>query len=91
MKFFKLIRETYEQLELDFTIKKPKWALACGDKCDYILKKYYPIKNMPAGKRRDAAYRKFWKEVIYILKGKGFTPFKMQSLGVPEFMIYRDF
>jgi hypothetical protein len=87
MKFDKLFQEIYQQLELDFSNKKPKWALACGNLCDEMLKKYYPIKNMPKGNRRSIAFKKFWISVYNTLKGKGFTSDKMQSLGIPEYII----
>ena len=94
MKFDKLYEEIQNQLELDFSIKKPsqpkpKWAVACGNLCDNILKKYYPIKNMPNGNRRSSAIKKFWINVVNILKGKGLTSYQMQDLGIPEYILNR--
>jgi hypothetical protein len=96
MKFDKLYEELEKQLELHFSIRKPvtekpKWAVACGNLCDDVLKKYYPIKNMQNGKRKSVAFKKFWMNVVKILKGKGLTSIQMQDLNIPEYIlnIYR--
>ena len=94
MKFDILYEELKQQLELDFSAKKhmntkPEWAIACGDLCDEVLKKYYPIKNMPKSNKRSIAFRKFWTTIVNILSGKGFTSYKMQSLGIPEYILNR--
>jgi hypothetical protein len=81
------LESVYKQLELDFR-DIPKWAKALGDIWDKIYKsKYYPIKNMKKGKQRDAAFLKFWKNIILELKKAGFNYYQILDMGVPEYAL----
>lgn len=90
MKFDLLYEELMKQLELDFS-NKPKWAVAASPHTDELLKKYYPIVNMPKGNRRSAAIKKFWKKVMSILQGKGLSLQRMKDLGIPEYILYSNY
>lgn len=86
MQFNCLINEVLQQLELDFR-NIPAWARELGDAWDTVFKqRYYPIKNMSKGKQRDAAFKKFWLNVVSTLEVKGVSERKMIDLGVPEYI-----
>lgn len=91
MQFNILFEETIKQLEFDFR-NIPAWAKALGVRWDNEFKnKYYPIKNMPQGKQRDAAFKKFWLRVVGALKSKGLTTQRIKDLGVPEYIFYTHY
>jgi hypothetical protein len=93
MKFDVYYESMMNQLEFDYekipswNKKIPMWAKELGDLWDTTYKsKYYPIKNMQKGFRKDAAFRKFWTAIIKILKGKGLSNSRLIALGIPEYM-----
>lgn len=86
MKFDAFYESMMNQLEFDFR-NIPLWAKQLGSVWDDKIKNsYYSIKNMQKGVRRDAAFKKFWKSVIQILKGKGLSNSRLIALGIPEYM-----
>lgn len=88
MQFTILYEETIKQLEFDFR-NIPAWARALGTEWDSVFKaRYYPIKNMPKGKQRDAAFKKFWLKVVSSLKNKGLDIQRIKDLGIPEYIFY---
>ena len=93
MKFDRFYESMMNQLEFDYekvpswNKKIPMWAKELGDLWDSEYEsKYYPIRNMQKGSRRDAAFKKFWTKVIKILKGKGLSNSRLIALGIPEYM-----
>jgi hypothetical protein len=86
MKFDTYYESMMNQLEFDFR-DIPEWAKKLESNWDNkFSKKYFSIKNMEIGSRRNAAFRKFWKSVIEILKGKGLSNSRLIDLGIPEYM-----
>jgi len=93
MKFDMFYESMMNQLEFDYekvpswNKKIPRWAKVLGDLWESKYEsRYYPIKNMQEGSRKDAAFRKFWSVIIKILKGKGLSNRQMIALGIPEYM-----
>jgi len=86
MKFDSFYESMMQQLEFDFR-NVPLWAKELGSDWDAkFSNKYYSIKNMEKGSRRDAAFRKFWKTIVNILKGKGLSNSRLIALGIPEYI-----
>lgn len=91
MQFDILFEETIKQLEFDFR-NIPAWAKALGKMWENEFRdRYYPIKNMPKGKQRDVAFRKFWTKVINTLKNKSLNVQKIKDLGIPEYMFFTHY
>lgn len=98
MIFDVIVENILKQQEFDFNPPKPikqtpKWINLLGNKWDLSFKqRYYPILNMRKGKGRDAAFKKFWIDVINELtKGKSVvTSQYLVDIGIPEYIVHRN-